>query len=634
MPFDTDAFAQYLESIASAQQWRLGTADGALAQHLDAHDALAPMRDEYSLPTLFDVHQDGHLQGGDHDAGNSGNDSQGTAKRAHAPSSSPCLYLCGNSLGPMARRSKLYVEQELSAWGRKGVLGHFDHPYARPWVRCEERVSVLMSDIVGAKPSEVVAMGTLTANLHAMLATFYRPHADDFEMRAGTNAGASSSRSKRHKIIYEATAFPSDQYALASVVALAGFNPQTSLVGLKPRDGERTLRTEDVLDVLEREAATGELGLIMLGDVQYLTGQMFDVPTITKRARQLGIVVGWDLAHAFANVPLKLHDWDVDFAIWCTYKYGSSGPGGIAGLFVHERWGNLGFATNIGRDVPTDAEDHNDSAASAGAVGLPRPAGWWGHNKSTRFAMSDSFRAIRGASGWQQSNPSALDMAVLLGSLETLANAPRLLASLKPEEGQRANAQGRDIAPPPADFGTQEYAARLDKQDGVVGWGFVMPALRQKSQRLTAYLEHLLTVGARLPAEAGIAIVTPSEARFRGSQLSICLPDRKRGAKLAMKSAGNPREDGPVAKPDDDLHAQRTSNGGTNGVVPAPVAGDTFVARVHRRLERDYGLICDIRNPDMLRLAPVAQYSSFHEVWRAAQALQQAVLEELANEKA
>ena len=526
------------------------------ARRLDSKDPLASKRSHYLLPPRAEVSGQSEGQGdGDNSA----------------------LYLCGNSLGPLCKKSKQYVEEELEAWGQKAVLGHWDHPFGRPWTTCEERVSTLMADLVGAKPSEVVAMSTLTNNLHTMLATFYRPH----HALTKTHTGK-----PRHKIIYEAKAFPSDQYALASAVSLAGFDPRTSLVALEPRQGERTLRTSDILDVLEREAKTGEVGLVMMAGLQYLTGQVFDMQVITKRAHELDMLVGWDLAHAFANIPTALHDWDVDFAVWCTYKYGSSGPGGIAGLFVHERWGNVGFQTSIGREA---------NAAEPSTSGLARTAGWWGHDKSTRFSMSDSFQAMSGAAGWQMSNPSSLDMSALLGSLETLATAPSLLDPSFT-----------------TDVGGQEHAAVVNSLPSgkPVGMGSIMPALRGKSEQLTASLEHLLLAPGFLPSAANVSIVTPRDVRFRGSQLSICIPDTQartsEGEKHSSNSAGNI-----VAN------------------VPPPISGRTLVARVHKNLETSKDVICDIRNPDMLRLAPLAQYSTFQDVWRAAHALREALQEEL-----
>lgn len=575
IPFDSKRFVAELEQLKEAYSWK-DTTSQHLAKCLDDHDELAALRQEYFLPTMEEV---------------------SPTNTKETPFTEPCLYLCGNSLGPLARRSKQYLEEEIDAWKRKAVLGHWDHPYNRPWTRCEEAVSVLMSDIVGAKPKEVVAMGTLTANLHVMLSTFYRPGVMDL---ANGHLDVGSNQKKRHKIIYEGRAFPSDQYALASVVALAGFDPKTSLIGLEAREGEKTLRTEDIVETLEREAATGELGLLLLGDVQYLSGQMFDVPVITKRARELGVIVGWDLAHAFANVPLALHDWDVDFAVWCTYKYGSSGPGGIAGIFVNERWGDIGFSTSIGRDIKQSHEQ-------PGAQGVARPAGWWGHEKSTRFTMPDSFRSMQGAAGWQQSNPSALDMASLLGSLQTLALAPGLLTSRKKKSDFHTQYQLEDF---PNDFASQEYASRRDEQSGTLGWGYIMPALRQKSQQLTAYLEHLLLYPGFLPEEANVAVVTPLDPQFRGSQLSICLSEPKARTQSKIQPS-----------------SQAESNG--KGSVPTPVAHTTFVGRVHKHLEEKFGVVCDVRNPDMLRLAPVAQFSSYNDVWRAANALRLSVLSEL-----
>lgn len=556
-PFDTAAFVDTLSQLAQLKGFANGSSSHELAIELDNQDALKSLRQEYQLPLMKDV-----VEGNEKDEG------------------AISLYMCGNSLGPLSKRSKMYVEQELQVWGKKAVLGHWDHPFGRPWTRCEERVSHLMSDIIGAKPNEVVAMGTLSSNLHIMLATFYRPNA----LPQLVLPNSADKKTVRHKIIYEALAFPSDQYALASAVTLAGFDPKTSLIALEGKK-DRTLETDDILATIDREADTGELAMILLGDVQYQTGQMFDMEKITKHARSRGIIVGWDLAHAFANVPLAMHDWDADFAVWCTYKYGSSGPGGMAGLFVHERWGNVGFKTCIGREAKLNENSH-----APGASGLPRPAAWWGQKKASRFSMPDSFDAIQGASGWQQSNPSALDMAALLGSLETMALAPALLD--KKLDG--------------VDFGSEEYAKKVDAMNDSRGFGHIMPALRQKSQRLTAYLEHLLLTPGFLPAEANISIVTPREGRFRGSQLSVCIPNR----------AGKATKQNEIQK-----------DGKSD--VPPPIDASSFVARVHHSIETRYGVVCDVRNPDILRFGPVAQYSSFEDVWRTADALKKSILEEL-----
>lgn len=476
----------------------------------------------------------------------------------------------------MTVKSRQYIEEQATAWGKKGVLGHWDSPFGRPWTKAEERASTLMSDFVGAKPSEVTTMSTLTANLHTMLNTFYRPHC---------TITTPSGQTVRHKIIYEAKAFPSDQYALASAVMLAGFDPASSLVQVEPREGERTIREEDILDTIEREARMGELALVMLAGIQYLSGQFFDVGKITRRAKELGVIIGWDLAHAFANVPLSLHDWGVDFAVWCTYKYGCSGPGGIAGLFVHERWSQVGMTTNM-----------SSSAGEGSTDGLVRPAGWWGHVKTTRFAMPDSFEAMKGAAGWQLSNPSQLDLASLLGSLETLSTVLKLAY---PESE--------------VDIGSEEHATKVDSASKV-GSGLILPVLRSKSQRLTAYLEMLLLSDSIIPKEARVSIVTPSNPEARGSQLSICIPNEE--AKVAAAPA-------PVAQ------ADTQANGFSN--VPPPVSTTTRVGRLHKSLETKQGVICDVRNPDMLRLAPLAHFSTYQDVWDIADALRKALLEDMAG---
>jgi kynureninase len=575
LPFSTQDYIKQLEDLA--RQHSLGdSARKDLALILDEQDALASLRKQYYLPSRRDVCAAGKKKaGGDHLAG--------SADKVSEDAGEPSLYMCGNSLGPLSRLSKQYVQEELEAWGSKAVLGHWDHPFGRPWTRCEERASHLMSDIVGAKRDEVVAMGTLTSNLHVMLASFYRPQASSLIIDEKATVSTSKDGKTKHKIIYEALAFPSDQYALASAVSLAGYDPQTSLVPLRGTGDERTLRTDDVIQVIEREAATGELGLVLLGDVQYQTGQMFDVQTITRRARDLGVIIGWDLAHAFANVPLALHDWDVDFAVWCTYKYGSSGPGGIAGVFVHERWGNIGFTTCVGRDMK------DQSRGRVGAEGFPRPAGWWGHTKQTRFSMPDSFQAMGGASGWQQSNPSALDLASLTGSLETLLMAPKLLDS------------------------TYDFE-KLDTHTATVGFGTIMPALRSKSQCLTTYLEHLVTKSGFLPSNANVKLVTPLEGRFRGSMLSICIPDN-----------ANSKEE--VAAKAQVTESDTAVNGRSN--VPPPIASTSLITRVHKRMETIHGVVCDIRHPDVLRIAPVAQFNTYYDVWQTANALRLSIEDEM-----
>jgi len=278
------------------------------------------------------------------------------------------IYLCGNSLGLQAKRTKSFINQELEDWAIFGVEGHFNAK--NPWMPYHEFLTESYSKIVGAKPLEVVAMNTLTVNLHLMMVSFYRP------------------TKERRKIIIEADAFPSDIYAVESQIKYHGHSVNESLIKLPPRDGESSIRTEDIEAIIEREG--NEIALIMLGGVNYYTGQVFDFEKITKSGQDKGIVVGFDLAHAAGNIKLDLHKWGVDFAVWCSYKYLNSGPGSVAAAFVHEK-------------------HHNSD--------LPRFAGWWGHNKDDRFEMPDEFNAIKSAEGWQLSNPPILSLAAIRASL-------------------------------------------------------------------------------------------------------------------------------------------------------------------------------------------------------------------------
>ncbi len=278
------------------------------------------------------------------------------------------IYMCGNSLGLQPKRTKEYLNQELEDWATFGVEGHFHAK--NPWMPYHEFLTESYAKIVGAKPTEVVAMNTLTVNLHLMMVSFYKPSGN------------------RHKIIVEGDAFPSDIYAVESQIKNHGFSPVTSLIKLRPRVGESAIRTEDIQTIIEREG--DQIALIMLGGVNYYTGQVFDFENITKLAQAKGINVGFDLAHAAGNIKLELHKWGVDFAVWCSYKYLNSGPGSVAAAFVHERH----HSTNLNRF-----------------------AGWWGHNKEDRFKMPDSFTPIQSAEGWQLSNPPILSLAAIRASL-------------------------------------------------------------------------------------------------------------------------------------------------------------------------------------------------------------------------
>ena len=278
------------------------------------------------------------------------------------------IYMCGNSLGLQPKRTKEFLNQELDDWATFGVEGHFHAK--NPWLPYHEFLAESYAKIVGAKNTEVVAMNTLTVNLHLMMVSFYRP------------------TQKRHKIIIEGDAFPSDIYAVESQIKHHGFLPENSLIKLRPSDGESTIRSEDIAAIIAAEG--DEIALIMLGGVNYYTGQVFDFQTITKLAHNKGINVGFDLAHAAGNIKLELHKWNVDFAVWCSYKYLNSGPGSVAGAFIHEK-------------------HHN--------ANLPRFAGWWGHNKEERFKMPDKFNPITSAEGWQLSNPPILSLAAIRASL-------------------------------------------------------------------------------------------------------------------------------------------------------------------------------------------------------------------------
>ena len=294
----------------------------------------------------------------------------------------PTVYLVGNSLGLMPYAAKEAVNQELDAWAHHGVEGHFTKGEGgrgpiEPWFSYHELFAAPGARLVGALPSEVVAMGSLTANLHQLMVSFYRPH------------------KLRHRIVIEAGAFPSDRWAVQSQARFHGFDPKESVVELKPRHGEDLLRTEDVLRFIDEEGGT--VSLFLMGGVNYYTGQRYDIRAITQAARKKGITVGWDLAHAAGNVPLALHDDDVDFAAWCTYKYLNAGPGAVAMAFVHER----------------HHKQHD----------LPRFVGWWSSDPKTRFQMGHEITLQEGAASWQVSNAPILSMAALHASLRIFDEA-------------------------------------------------------------------------------------------------------------------------------------------------------------------------------------------------------------------
>jgi kynureninase len=375
------------------------------AKKMDANDALKHFRDKFYIPKQ-----------------SNGED---------------VIYLTGNSLGLQPKTVRSYIEQELKDWETLGVEGHFKAK--NPWMPYHELLTEQMGKVVGAEPIETVVMNSLTVNLHLLMVSFYRPTA------------------KRHKIIIETSAFPSDQYAAESQIKFHGFDIGDSLIELKPKENETCLRTEDIEKTIAENGDS--IALILLGGVNYYTGQAFDMRRITEVGHKIGAVVGFDLAHAAGNIELKLHDWNVDFAAWCSYKYLNSGPGGIAGCFVHER--------------------HSEN------FDLPRFAGWWGHDKETRFLMKPEFVPIKGAEGWQLSNPPIFQLATLKASLDIFEEAG-------------------------------------------------MKNLVEKSIKLTGYLEFLL---GEIHDER-ISVITPSDANQRGCQLSIRVKNADKNLFKAISDKG------------------------------------------------------------------------------------------------
>lgn len=286
-----------------------------------------------------------------------------------------CIYFTGNSLGLQPKRTQDYVVDELEDWASLGVEGHF---HARnPWMPYHEIFPRQLSKIVGCKETEVVVMNQLTVNLHLLMVTFYRP------------------TKQRYKIICEAKAFPSDQYAFETQAKCHGFNPTDAVIEVSPREGEYTLRTEDIVSIIKQHGDS--VAVVLFGGVNYYTGQLFDMNTITDAVHAVGAYAGFDLAHAAGNVELHLHDWNIDFACWCSYKYLNSGPGGVAGVYINEK--------------------------HAANKDLPRFAGWWGYKKETRFKMEKGFEAIPTAEGWQLSNAPILSMAAHKAALDIFDEA-------------------------------------------------------------------------------------------------------------------------------------------------------------------------------------------------------------------
>ncbi|OAG08215.1 kynureninase [Paraphaeosphaeria sporulosa] len=409
----------------------------AFARGEDARDPLSKLRAEFVIPTKGDLRNQryGPAENATVSAGHVSRDDD------HDES----IYLCGNSLGLQPRRTREYVNRYLDTWASKGVFGHFKPLQGGlpPWLDLDDALKEQTATIVGALPSEVVVMETLTANLHLLMSSFYKP------------------TSERYKIIIEGKAFPSDHYAAQSQLAHHGI-PSSALITITPpSDDSPYLTTEHILSVISQHNAT--TALVLLPGIQFYSGQFFDIELITRHCHSLGIIVGWDLAHAVGNVPVKLHDWNVDFAAWCNYKYMNGGPGVIGGLFVHDNHGKVEKA-----QVDGDAEYNNDTQLHY----RPRLSGWWGSDKSSRFRMENKFVPIPGASGFQLSNPSALDMTSVLASLDVFSMTS-------------------------------------------------MEALRARSLRLTAYLEQrLLRYDNKTPP---YKIITPANPAERGAQISVLL---------------------------------------------------------------------------------------------------------------
>ncbi len=315
----------------------------------------------------------------------------------------PVVYFTGNSLGLQPVKAKEYILQELEDWAKYGVEGHFHAK--NPWMPYHELLTDKTAKIVGAKPEEVVVTHSLTTNLHLLMVSFYRP------------------TSKRYKILCEAKAFPSDQYALQSQVKFHGYEPNDALIQIAPREGEHTVRMEDVKSIIEKHQ--DEIALVMIGGVNYYTGQLWDMKSITEWGHQAGAIVGFDLAHAAGNIHLKLNEWGVDFAAWCGYKYLNSSPGGVSGLYVNER--------------------HLKNKE------LHRFAGWWGQEKETRFLMEETFKPIETAEAWQLSNAPVLGMAVHRASLDIFD-----------EVGMEAICKKRDLLTGFLEFVVDDISERYD----------------------------------------------------------------------------------------------------------------------------------------------------------------------------
>lgn len=351
------------------------------------------------------------------------------------------IYFTGNSLGLQPKTTQDYIYNELEDWANYGVEAHFHGRH--PWLSYHELFPKLLSKIIGAFPEEIVVMNQLTVNLHVLLTTFYRPN------------------KQRYKIICESKAFPSDQYAFESQARLHGFDPAEAVIEVGPREGESVIRNEDILSSIQMHGDT--LAVVIFGGVNYYNGQVFDMSAITKATHAVGAYCGFDLAHAAGNIKLNMHDWDVDFACWCSYKYLNSGPGGVAGAYIHQR-----HITN---------------------TSLPRLAGWWGYEKSTRFNMEKGFKPIPTAEGWQLSNAPVLSMAAHKASLDIFGEAG-------------------------------------------------MDRLVEKSKKLTGFLFFILNEINGSGGKIRVDVITPTDETQRGCQVSMLMPEKGKEIFNALKKHG------------------------------------------------------------------------------------------------
>ncbi len=409
------------------------------AQQLDEQDSLSHFRERFFIPEI-------------------------TGKEV--------VYLCGNSLGLQPKTVSAYIQEELDKWQNLAVLAH--HEGKNPWMYYHKLFTQPLANLTGALESEVVCMNQLTVNLNLLLVSFYRPTAT------------------RYKVLMQSPEFPSDVYAVQQQAKFHGFNPDDAIVEVAPREGENNIRTEDILAAIDKHK--DELALVMFSAVNYYSGQLFDVEAISKKCCEHEIIFGLDLAHTIGNVPLKLHEWNIDFATWCSYKYLNSGPGGVSGIFVHEY-------------------HHNKKD-------IPRFGGWWGNDESIRFLMQKEFHPMRGAEGWQQSNAPIFSMAAHLASLN------------------------------------------IFEQAGIEN-------LRKKSIQLTAFTEFLFNEKMKANEHVKVEIITPSNPKERGCQLS-----------LRVKENGK---------------------------------------QIHNKISAQ-NFICDWREPDVIRIAPVPLYNTYRDVFHFTEA--------------